>query len=67
MQRACSRADVAELDRQQTASRAALVAAYERSVTESMEALTSCLVRALQLDLVGPDDFAPARRARRAA
>jgi hypothetical protein len=36
-------------------------------VSESMEALADCLGRALQLDLVGADDFAPPRRLRRAA
>ena len=49
MQSVGTRDDVAELDRQQTASRAAIVAAYERSVSESMEALVACLGRALQL------------------
>ena len=66
MQECCSRGDLAELDRQQAAWRELLVDAYERSVAESMEALAVCLGTALELDLVGADDFAPAppRRAR---
>ena len=58
-----SRADMAELDRRQTAWREEIVAAYERSVTESMEALAACLVPALEGDLIGADDFAPRRAA----
>jgi hypothetical protein len=53
-----SRADMAELDRHQSAWREEIVAAYERSVTESMEALVACLVPALDRDLIGADDFA---------
>ena len=58
-----------ELDRLQAAWREQIVAAYERSVSESMEALAAILGPALELDLVGADDFAPpeARAARRAA
>ena len=37
------------------------MAAYERSVAESMEALAACFATALALDLVGADDFAPRR------
>lgn len=62
MQETCSRADLTELDRREAATRAQLVDAYERSVAESMEALAVCLRAALELDLVGPDDFAPRRR-----
>ena len=54
-----SRADMAELDRRQSEWRDEIVAAYERSVTESMEALAGCLVPALAQDLIGADDFAP--------
>jgi uncharacterized protein YbbK (DUF523 family) len=54
-----SRADMAELDRLQSEWRDEIVAAYERSVTESMEALAACLVPALDQDLIGADDFAP--------
>jgi hypothetical protein len=61
-----SRTDMAELDRLQTEWRDAIVAAYERSVTESMEALVACLVPALEQDLIGADDFAPRRLARAA-
>jgi len=59
MQECCSRGELAELDKAQAASRALLVDAYEKSVTESMEALASCLGMALELDLLGADDFAP--------
>jgi len=64
---ALSREDMAELDRCQAAWREEIVAAYERSVSESMEALAAILVPALALDLVGADDFAPRWRGRPAA
>ena len=65
LQAAFSRADMADLDRRQSAWRDEIVAAYERSVTESMEALAACLVPALDLDLICADDFAvPSRRPR---
>jgi hypothetical protein len=54
-----SRADMAELDRRQSEWRDAIVAEYERSVAESMEALAACLGAALARDLIGADDFAP--------
>jgi hypothetical protein len=57
---------MAELDRCQTEWREEIVAAYERSVSESMEALAAILGPALALDLVGADDFAPRPRAKRA-
>lgn len=63
MQECCSRDDLAELDKRQAASRELLVDAYERSVAESMEALADCFGQALELDLVGADDFAPRRAA----
>jgi hypothetical protein len=63
MQECCSRVDLAELDKRQAAWRARLVDAYEQSVAESMEALAVCLGQALELDLVGADDFAPRRAA----
>lgn len=63
MQEALSEADVRALDRAQAVWRQSLVEAYERSVTESMEALAFCLGMALDLDLVGADDFAPRRAA----
>jgi hypothetical protein len=62
-----SRTDMAELDRRQSEWREQIVAAYERSVTESMEALAACLVPALDQDLIGADDFAPPSRPRPAA
>ena len=58
MQECCTRGELAELDKRQAAWRELLVDAYERSVTESMEALAVCLGAALELDLVGADDFA---------
>jgi hypothetical protein len=63
MQECCTRAELVDLDKRQAASREVLVDAYERSVTESMEALAECFGQALQLDLVGADDFAPRRAA----
>lgn len=59
METACTRGELAELDRRQAASRETLLHAYERSVAESMEALEACFGAALALDLIGPDDFAP--------
>jgi hypothetical protein len=53
--------EMEELDRRQSASREEIVAAYERSVSESMTALADNLREALARDLVGPDDFAPRR------
>ena len=63
MQECCTRDELAELDRLQASSRELLVDAYERSVVESMEALAVCFGHALELDLVGADDFAPRRAA----
>jgi hypothetical protein len=62
-----SREDMAELDRCQAAWRDEIVAAYERSVSENMEALAACFGPALALDLVGADDFAPRASVRRPA
>ena len=50
--------ELAELDREQAAARQLLLDAYERCVTESMEALRECLGAALALDLIDADDFA---------
>lgn len=58
-----TKAEMAELDGRQAAWRDEMRAAYERSVTESMEALVACLGPALALDLVSADDFAPRRLA----
>ena len=58
-----TRADMRELDRRQAEFRAEILAQYERSVAESMEALAACLGPALELDLLGADDFAPRPRA----
>ena len=56
-----TREDMAELDRAQSEWREEIVAAYERSVSESMEALAAILGPALELDLLGADDFAVSR------
>ena len=56
--------EMQELDRSQAECRDEIVAAYERSVSESMEALAAILGPALALDLVGADDFAPPARGR---
>jgi threonine synthase len=63
MQANCSKGDLAELDRAQAASREQMVDAYARAVTDSMETLAERLGRALELDLVDADDFAPRRAA----
>ena len=60
-----SREEMQELDRSEAACRDEIVAAYERSVSENMEALAAVLVPALEQDLVGADDFAPPARTRR--
>jgi hypothetical protein len=62
-----TRAEVRELDQRQAEWRQLLVDAYERTVSESMDALASLLGAALALDLIGADDFAPRSAARRFA
>jgi hypothetical protein len=64
LQAAFSAEEMADLDRSQAACRDEIVAAYERSVSENMEALAAVLGPALALDLVGADDFAPPARGR---
>jgi hypothetical protein len=64
MQECCTRGELVDLDKRQSECRREIVAAYERSVTESMEALAVCLGAALERDLVGADDFAPRRPTR---
>jgi hypothetical protein len=63
-QGALTRDEVVTLDRHQREARQTLLDAYERMVAESMEALAGTLRRALELDLVGADDFAPRGAAR---
>ena len=58
-QGALSRPQMADLDRAQSRARQALLDAYERLVVQSMEAEAVSLGMALDLDLVGADDFAP--------
>ena len=64
---AFTRAEVRELDARQAEFRQILVDAYERTVTESMDALAALFGAALALDLIGADDFAPRSGARRFA
>jgi hypothetical protein len=61
MQVPYTRASMRELDERQTAWREMILAAYEHSVSEAMEALAASLVAALERDLIGADDFAPRR------
>jgi hypothetical protein len=56
-----SASELNRLDRERITGRLALVEAYQRSVSQSMEALADCLAVALQRDLVSADDFAPRR------
>jgi hypothetical protein len=56
-----TRAEMEELDRCQAEWRDEIVAAYERSVSENMEALAAVLGPALERDLLGADDFATPR------
>ena len=63
MQACHTAAEMADLDRRQSASREQIVAAYEQSVTESMELLADTLAEAFARDLLGPDDFALRRAA----
>lgn len=58
-----TRGEVRELDRRQAECRQALLEAYERSVSESMDALATLFGAALALDLIDADDFAPRRHA----
>src|SRR3954470_18718413 len=51
--------EMKDLDRRQAASREQIVAAYERAVSENMEAMATSLREALARDLVDADDFAP--------
>lgn len=59
-----TREEMQDLDRCQAEWREEILAAYERSVSESMEALAAILGPALEQDLVGADDFASAVRPR---
>ena len=56
---------VRELDRRLSDGRACLRATYRRTVRSHMEREASALATALELDLVGPDDFAPRAQARK--
>jgi hypothetical protein len=56
---------VRELDRRLSEGRAALRATYERTVRRHMTVEVESLARALELDLIGPDDFAPVAQRRK--
>ena len=56
-----TREEMEELDRCQAEWREEIVAAYERSVSENMQALAAVLGPALERDLLGADDFATPR------
>lgn len=58
MQACHTAAEMADLDKRQTASRDQIVAAYEQSVAESMARLADTMAEAFARDLLGPDDFA---------
>ena len=63
MQECCTRDELAALDKRQAAWRGSSSTPTSARSTESMEALASCLGAALELDLLGADDFAPRRAA----
>lgn len=63
MQACHTAAEMADLDKRQSASRDQIVAAYERSVAESMAQLADTLAEAFARDLLGPDDFVVRRAA----
>lgn len=67
MQACHTPSEMQDLDRRQTAARAAIVSAYEASVHESMEALLADLHEALERDLISADDFRPPLVRRKAA
>jgi DNA-directed RNA polymerase subunit RPC12/RpoP len=48
---------VRELDRELSDGRSQLRAAYERTARANMRSTLASLTRALELDLIGPDDF----------
>ena len=50
---------VAEYDRQLMRDRAMVAYHYQALVRHNMEELVATFSRALALDLIGPDDFAP--------
>jgi hypothetical protein len=62
-----TRSEVRELDARQAEFRQLLLEAYERTVTESIDALAALFGAALALDLIGADDFAPRSGVRRFA
>lgn len=50
---------VREFDRRLSEGRSALRATYQHTVRRHMTVEVESLARALELDLIGPDDFAP--------
>lgn len=53
---------VAELDDELVKSRESILATYDAVVRENMSELAERFRQALELDLIGPEDFAPLRR-----
>ncbi len=51
-----------ELEAGRLEARQSILAAYEASVAEGMTLLADRMAEALALDLIGADDFRPARR-----
>lgn len=51
-----------ELDRQVANGRAELRASYRRAVRRNMQTALEAFAQALELDLIGADDFRPRRR-----
>jgi hypothetical protein len=60
-----TRAEMRVLDQRQAECRQVMLDAYERSVSESMDALATLFGVALALDLIGADDFASRSASRR--
>jgi len=56
--------EVHELDRVLVRGRSEVRAIYRRVLRDNMYRELAALTRALELDLIGPDDFAPPRRYR---
>lgn len=57
MRESLTAAEARRLDSRQALLRGELVQAYEASVRESLESLVFCFGIALELDLLGADDF----------
>jgi hypothetical protein len=51
--------ELAELDESLVESRKSIMADYDLVLRHNMSELLGCFARALELDLIGPDDFRP--------